>query len=771
MTFLTPFMLFGAVAASIPVAIHFFFRSRYRTVPWAAMKFLLTAVEQTSRRLKFQELLLLLLRMTVLILLAIAFARPMSSMFAGAGTGDAVDAVFVFDTSFSMGAIDKDGKTRLALAQEEAVHIIDKLPMHPTVQIITCAGKQKVKLGPRSPGNLDQAKQVVSNLAITPLATDLSDAVAEAHAVLDSGQAPNKELYIFSDMQQLGFDKQPGKLRSTFDKLKDNAAVYFVRCGTQSIRNASVIGIAPQSGTPRANERAGFAVTIRNTGDEEIENLDVSLAVDGDVEQSGGSERIKKLAKQQTHAVTLFGKPASSGMRVLTATLHSDQLDADNRFDQVVFVRDQINILIVDGNYNARFPEKSSSYFLAHSLLPVSETGLTSYKYNPRVVPAKLATSALLFNQDVCILVNCALQEKPDIGPIEPAFVNALKSYVRSGRALLIISGDNVDPASYNQILGSQLGLLPMPLKDLIKAKGAAFEANRRSFADAPPSFWQFKDNGYFKSFDALLVWRHFDLDESGVFAKEEKQPQKEGEPEKESATLPRENLPQVFLRLNSNKPLVVAKKVEAGQVVFISTAAQADGKAPKTGEPNWTIFHELPIYVPFFDTMIAYLVHAQTESHNRVAGETLSYVPKDRKNHPYYLLHPDGKRLDRLGLPDKFQGYAVTAPDLPRAGVYYLAAPRDGESSETIMTTAAAKTGVPIAVTYDLEEVKNMTRLTDEQINDALGFTPRHIVAGAGHDSAADRLQREWTPYVLLAVLALVLIEVVLAWWCSRAW
>src|ERR1043165_6955661 len=147
MTFLTPFMLFGAVAASIPVAIHFFFRSRYRTVPWAAMKFLLTAVEQTSRRPKFQELLLLLLRMTVLILLAIAFARPMSSMFAGAGTGDAVDAVFVFDTSFSMGAIDKDGKTRLALAQEEAVHIIDKLPMHPTVQIITCAGKQKVKLG------------------------------------------------------------------------------------------------------------------------------------------------------------------------------------------------------------------------------------------------------------------------------------------------------------------------------------------------------------------------------------------------------------------------------------------------------------------------------------------------------------------------------------------------------------------------------------------------------------------------------------------------
>src|SRR5580658_340626 len=120
MSFLTPFMLFGALAASIPIAIHLFFRSRYRTVPWAAMKFLLTSIEQTSRRLKFQELLLLLVRMTVLALLALAFARPISSMVRGVGRGDSVDAVFVFDVSYSMGANDGDGKTRLARAREEA---------------------------------------------------------------------------------------------------------------------------------------------------------------------------------------------------------------------------------------------------------------------------------------------------------------------------------------------------------------------------------------------------------------------------------------------------------------------------------------------------------------------------------------------------------------------------------------------------------------------------------------------------------------------------
>src|ERR1043166_2120703 len=173
MSFLSPLMLFGAIAASIPVAIHLFFRSRYRTVPWAAMKFLLTAVEQTSRRLRFQELLLLCLRMLLLVMLALAFARPISTIVRGTGRGDSVDAVFVIDTSFSMGA--KDGaKTRLQRAQDEAIKIIDELPPHSTVQIVTCAGKTKALVGPSTPPNLDQAKAIIGSLELTHLGTDLA---------------------------------------------------------------------------------------------------------------------------------------------------------------------------------------------------------------------------------------------------------------------------------------------------------------------------------------------------------------------------------------------------------------------------------------------------------------------------------------------------------------------------------------------------------------------------------------------------------------------
>ena len=253
MSFLAPFMLWGGLAAGIPIALHFFYRSRYKNVPWAAMKFLLTSIEQTSRRLKFQELLLLAVRCLLLILLALAFARPISSVLRGTGRGDAVDAVFVFDLSMSMGAQD-GAKTRIERAKIEAQKIIDELPPHSTVQIVTCAGGREELRGPRSPANLDQAKYLVGELEPSSLATNLTPGVVRASEILSIGQAANKELYVFSDMQKQGWERQSNELVQTLQEMKDKTSVHLVRCGTRAVKNVSIVGITPQAGVPRPGQ-------------------------------------------------------------------------------------------------------------------------------------------------------------------------------------------------------------------------------------------------------------------------------------------------------------------------------------------------------------------------------------------------------------------------------------------------------------------------------------------------------------------------------------
>src|SRR4051812_46299118 len=106
MTFLAPSLLaIGALLTAIPIIIHILNRRRHKTVEWAAMKYLLAAMRQNRRRLRFESLLLLLARCACLFVLAVAIARPLGctdSAFASLAGRRVGLHVIVIDDSYSM---------------------------------------------------------------------------------------------------------------------------------------------------------------------------------------------------------------------------------------------------------------------------------------------------------------------------------------------------------------------------------------------------------------------------------------------------------------------------------------------------------------------------------------------------------------------------------------------------------------------------------------------------------------------------------------------
>ena len=278
---LATLLLWGPLAlgaASIPIVLHFFYRSRFRVVPWAAMEFLLTSIQQTSRRLKFQEILLLAARVSLMLLLALTMMRPSCSSLS-AGRGESVDAVLVLDTSYSMAA-KEGGQTRLELAKGAAHKIIESLPPSSTVQVIAGADRAAL-LGPRTPSNLDQARQLIDALEVTDQATDFLPSAQEALDALKRGHAANKEVYLFSDMQKLGWEREGTAVKDTFDKIRRDARVVLVRCGDRVRRNATITGILPYSHFPQTGERSTYVVQVKNTGTEPIRDVTVTLEIDG----------------------------------------------------------------------------------------------------------------------------------------------------------------------------------------------------------------------------------------------------------------------------------------------------------------------------------------------------------------------------------------------------------------------------------------------------------------------------------------------------------
>ena len=79
--FASGWMLLWGLAALIPILIHFLSRRRYDEVPWAAMEFLLAAIRKNARRWRLEQLLLLAVRTAILLLLAVALADPVWSLF------------------------------------------------------------------------------------------------------------------------------------------------------------------------------------------------------------------------------------------------------------------------------------------------------------------------------------------------------------------------------------------------------------------------------------------------------------------------------------------------------------------------------------------------------------------------------------------------------------------------------------------------------------------------------------------------------------------
>jgi hypothetical protein len=794
MNFVAPYMLWGAAAAGIPVALHFFFRSRYRTIPWAAMKFLLTSIEQTSRRLRFQELLLLLLRCAVLVLLAVALARPQVSGVAASGK-EAVDAVFLFDTSFSMGA--RQGQqTRLDLAKSAAQAVLKQLPEHSTVQVVTCADRAAL-LGPRDPADREQVRQLIDELELTHLATDLAPGAAEAVAALARGNAPNKELYVFSDMQRLGWEVNGGRLAKTLKDFSEKGAVYLVRCGTQAPRNVAVVGVAPQSGIPRPGERVGFAVLVRNTGAVPVKDLTVTLGVDdaprphdGPKLQARGQPQdrqpIAVLNPGQTRAVTLTAKLAKAGLHVLTASVKQDDLEADNHFYQVVQVRDRVRVLVVDGGRDEREPARSSAFFLEHALVPVKQELRDKYHVRVTSLTPRRVSADDLRKHDVCVLVNVALERGGKGAEVPPPdFVEHLGDFVRRGNGLVIFGGDNVEAEAYNRTLGQRLGLLPLEVLGV-----ASFPADRpihldRNSIDAP-SLLRFREDEDFKDLSNIEIWRTLDLAEPARADDKEAKGKGAGKEAESSGAV------RVLMRYGNGKPALASRQVDAGEVLLVATSADPGWK-PRTNEATWNYLAVWPGYVPFVEAALNHLLHRRTQNHNFIAGETLRWHPDPDPGaearrlaegdsgadgddpRSFVLYHPperpgaEAKRVP-LGRPEMVQGRPlVSAGGLNRAGVYYLTTGDRGEGARP----GKAPLEVPFAVVPDLRESANLEALSDAQLDEQLGFRPLHLT-NDGEVSVVnlmERTNREWTLWLLAAVLVLVVGEALLAWVCGKAW
>lgn len=198
MYFLNPFFLFATLFALLPLLIHLFNRQKVKKIEFSSVAFL-KAMERTKiRRLKLRQLWLLLLRTLIILLVALAFARPAVRGKFGRKVGShaKTSAVIILDNSASMGLETKNGSL-FELAQKKTQKIIDLFAEgDETALVLTNGGGQ-----PTLTHNFRRLSRDLAEAQLSSGATALDRTIASAARLLSSSKNLNREIFLFSDLK------------------------------------------------------------------------------------------------------------------------------------------------------------------------------------------------------------------------------------------------------------------------------------------------------------------------------------------------------------------------------------------------------------------------------------------------------------------------------------------------------------------------------------------------------------------------------------------
>ena len=602
----SPAMLGWLAAGIAPLVIHFWMRRRYREVSWAAMEYLLAAIKQSQRRIRFEQLLLLIVRTLLVVLVVLAVAEP---FFEEQGTpfspGQRTHHLIVIDGSFSM-AFKSTDKTRFERAKELTRQIVEDSPRGDGFTLILMADPPRVVVG----NPVFEARHflpVVENLELLHTSADLPATLVEVERILTSARSEHSRLvredvHFFTDLDRACWAIDPVRVaertlcHQRLLRLAKSASLVIVDLGQAGAENLAVVDARTSEAFATLASGLDIDAHLKDFGHQGKKRQAVELIVDGRrvnqiyVDVPPGGEA----------SVSFFHRFESAGDHEVEIRAAGDNLDVDNHRFLAVPVKRSIGVLCVDGRPSGE-PFGAATDFLVWALAP-EESLSGEGRIQPEVVPESALSEYDLDGYDCVFLANVAQFTSSE--------ARVLDSYLESGGSLVFFLGDRVLADRYNRELGGGraegVNLLPARLGEVIDRT-----QNRLDPLDyAHPIVQPFRGNERAGLLRAP-VRSYFEL------------------------TLPETTAAKVVLALEDGSPLIVEGPVHRGRVVLVATSADV----------SWTDIPMLTGYVPIVQEILKFAVRGRFQERNLGVGDPLGESLAGHRPDVALTLHaPDGQ-------------------------------------------------------------------------------------------------------------------------------
>jgi hypothetical protein len=476
----------AGAAVSVPILIHLLNRRRFKIVEWAAMRFLLAAQRKSSRKMRIEQLLLLLVRCLALLALVLAMTSVTGwaeewwrwlNPQGGKGiisTSTRTHKIIVVDGSFSMGLQTGDS-TCFDKARQRAEDIINKGVSGDGFSVVLMASSPR-RIVPEPSEDARRVAREIRALKVTHGNADLAGTLTTVAGLLRAspGKFPAKEVYFITDMQRSGWVAQrPGDLTNAINTFKQlNAKAIFVDVGEENADNLAITSLELADPVATTASEVRIQATLFNYG-ETKPDVSVKLSI-GRAREAANEESLalKEVAttlvaarRGQQTPVAFAYRFAKPGDYVVQVNISRDDLEVDDTRSVIVRVRNTFPILLVNGKQAPELFDQATGW-LRFALFPFDEGERVpaSITARPRVITTAQLGSVPLENYDAICLC--------DVASLSDAEARRLETHVRRGGGLLISLGDRVDIGSYNTTLYKDgKGLLPVELVGVNRVK------------------------------------------------------------------------------------------------------------------------------------------------------------------------------------------------------------------------------------------------------------------------------------------------------------
>jgi hypothetical protein len=597
-TFLNPWVLAGLAAVGVPLAIHLLNKFRVRETGWAAMRFVLASVRQNQRRIRLQDLILLLLRCAFVILIVLAFAHPVFRTATAKGTTGSADTIaLVLDNSASMGQTD-GVTTRFDRAKEEIVKLVGNLPPDAEVALFTASNRADALVVPPT---TDRAR-VLKSLELTKLSdrsTDLSFGLRAACEALAARGSARREVIVFTDSQSAAW-RNTTALRGILDAYPQTTITPNV-VGGAGENNLAVTSLKVDGGLVAGGQPCRVYAEIANFGTSAVPKVRVLLSLNDDPPSSEAI--LESLDPGETRAVGFTTKLTESGDQTVTVRIPPDHLAIDNERSVAVCVSEAHGVLVAEGERGEGADR--DAFYLVNALAPVA-AGSDETAMRIGVTPFDRLGGIDLSKYSVVFLCN---PSDPDEGLTE-----ALRAYVGAGGNLVIFPGSRTRQAGWGadtragELLPAALGESRENQPPLgLQSSGFHHEVTARWNERGVPGW------------GGVTFYRQFPL------------------AVRESPANP----VGILLRLTSGEPAAVEWKFGKGRVVLFNSSARA--------EESTLPLH--PGYVALMQRLMGFLLQGRQTAFNLAPGEVFELaVPRRELGKPFSVLFPGEKASRPFG-------------------------------------------------------------------------------------------------------------------------